>query len=308
MEQSAQTIAPPRPRYLSLAQKEQIVRFVGTPSALTGVVQLYRQAPAKDAFRAATFDLADTEFGHLMQLRQGRLLHSTLHADHLETARLSITRMPAAGRQGTAVLELTLDPHTPPGLFHARIALDGAEMDAEIEVMPQRQTAFLTPYLYLSGAPGTSAYTTLLIENQGNVPEQIGVLGKLVLQEDEQICLSLQSALGAAKAMMKTSDDAKDLTGHFNIFADRMIAELAARHTTMARVIAQEGTMLAPGDVRHVPIRVHLPRDMVPGRRYGSVLIWGTAQVPVAIDATAPTDGDKPDVVQDDPPTKPRKA
>jgi hypothetical protein len=305
MEQSADIAEPPqRPKYLSLAQQDGMVRFTGTPGSLSGLVQLYRQAPAKDSFATATFDMADTEFGHLMQLQRGQLLHSTLHPAHSETARVQVTRLPAAGRQGTAILQVSLDPHTPPGLYQGRIALDGVEIDAAFEVMPQRQTAFLTPYLYLSGAPGTSVMTSLLIENQGNVPEQIGVLGKLVLQEDDQICLSLQSALGAAKAMMKAAEDGKDLAGHFHVFADRMIAELAARHTTMARVIAQEATMLPPGEAQNVPIRIHLPRDMTPGRRYGSVLIWGTAQVPVTIDAVAPSDVDAPD---DDTPKRPKK-
>jgi hypothetical protein len=118
-----------------------------------------------------------------------------------------------------------------------------------------------------------------VLANRGNVPLELGLLGMLVLQEEEQLCLSLQQALARVKAA--GNDDGKG--SPHTLFLDSLAGSLAARKTDFGKVRLAAPITLAPGDAELVELDIHLPRDMVAGRQYRALLKAMGAQMFVTI-------------------------
>lgn len=270
---------PDRIRALSSAQK--VVALSGTPGAVLGVAHLYRHSVDKARFVLHTLDPAETEAGHLQQLHRAEILSSNLEPRYLASPFVALGRLPVEGSQASVPLRLKLAPFTPPGQYQARLRIDGEEVVAEIEVLPERQLRFLTPYLAVSGAAGQTVHARLVVENAGNITERLSTLGRVVLQEAQQVCLSLQEAISAVRRA--EADPAGFVT-----FANGFVAGLAARQTSAVKVAVQGGpVLLAPAEVAALTLALHLPRDLRAGRSYESVLTTHNASVPVVVQGIA---------------------
>jgi hypothetical protein len=262
-------------RGLSLQQKA--VHLSGTPDAVIGVVQMYRHPVDKSQFRVHTMRPEETEVGHLQRLLRAEIVSSSLEPRYFTTSQASLSRLPVEGVDGSAVLRLRLSPQTPPGRYQMHLRMDGEVVSAEVDVLPRRQLRFLSPYLAVGGAAGETVSCRLLVENTGNIGEEISLVGRLVLQEDQQICLSLQEGISAVRK-------AETEGPGFVRFADAFVAGLAARQTGTVKVSVAGGPVLiAPGEVADLELHLRLPKDLREGRSYDSVLMYREASIPVVI-------------------------
>ena len=65
-------------------------------------------------------------------------------------------------------LKISLDPVTPPGLYHAILKTDDRQMSIEINVETRPLPVFLPSKLSLTGAPGDKIKSSVQIVNRGN--------------------------------------------------------------------------------------------------------------------------------------------
>lgn len=183
----------------------------------------------------------------------------------------------APGETRMAPVRLKLDPRTPPGVYEATFSIGGAAREARIEVLPRQGLSIIPASIDLTGRPGAAVIETLVLENIGNAPLELGALGVMVTEAMDQICLSLQQAM--------TETGQRGQAG----FVDAFFSSLAERKTDVVRAAVASGRVtLAPGEARSVPVVFHLPRNMKPGQRYTALLKCLTAQVSAQISATGP--------------------
>jgi hypothetical protein len=193
--------------------------------------------------------------------------------------RLSLLGAVPPGAKGRLPVQFSVDPETPPGRYKAVFDLDGAERAAEIEVLPDPRLEIQPARMEVTGAPGAVVQATAVLANRGNVPLELGLLGMLVLQEEEQLCLSLQQALARVKA---ATDEAGKGSPH-TLFLDSLAGSLAERKTDFGKVRLAKPLTLPPGDAALVELEFHLPRDMLVGRQYRALLKAKGAQIFVTI-------------------------
>jgi len=174
-------------------------------------------------------------------------------------------------------VRLSVDPQTPPGTYEATFDIAGTEQRAQIEVLPVERLSITPRSVSIVAAPGEVVRTDLVLSNAGNVPVDLDVLGRLVLQEEEQVCLSLQSALAEVKKNKREGQS-------YEVFLNALADSLAERKTDFGKVRLAEGVIaLKAGDSWFGPVAIHCPRDMVTGRQYRALLKARSGQLFVQI-------------------------
>ncbi|WP_205479494.1 hypothetical protein [Sphingomonas arenae] len=261
---------------------EDRIRLRGRPSELVGVMTVRRAAaPSRELFKVATTNLAETEFGYHQQLAFAPLASSSLPLDHAMPRVLSLGAAPPPGACGRVPVRFSVEPTTPPGRYEATFSVAGVDQVAEIEVLPHELLEISPRDIAISGPAGGVVHDELILRNGGNVPLDLDVLGVLVLQEEEQLCLSLQHALDRTKGC-------RDDEGAHTVFLDALASSLAARKTDLARVRLADGPQqIAPGDAIQARVAFHLPGNMIAGRQYRALMKAGTARLFVRITAEA---------------------
>jgi hypothetical protein len=260
------------------------VQLRGRPQNLFGVVELAREPVPRDRFEVATCNIERTEHGYLTRLHFAPLVATSIPITVGPHHVLSFGDLPAPGTSAKVAVNFAVDPATPPGRYRATFEVGGEATEAEIEVLANPALSVEPKRLEISGPPGGVAKEAMVIRNRGNVPLDLDVLGVLVLEEEQQVCLSLQQALGAVKSRPGE-------TGAHVRFLDVLVESLAARTTDFAKVRVAGGPVTIPsGGSEAVEIEVHLPRDMIAGRRYRALLKTEMFQLFVATTATS----DKP--------------
>jgi hypothetical protein len=239
--------------------------------------------PDEEAFKTLTNDVAETKFGYLHRLHYAPLLSSSLPLDMGVPHVLSFGAMPAPGSEARVPVHFAVEPLTPPGIYDATFDVSGQAQIADIEVLPIERLKIAPRSIEVAGAAGETVSEEVVISNAGNVPLRLDMIGMLVLQEEEQVCLSLQRALGKVKATPEGEPH--------KVFLDTLAVSLGERKTDFGRVRVAGGPVdLAPGESQLVRIGIQLPRDMIAGRHYRAFLKARTAQLFVKIAALA---GDK---------------
>jgi hypothetical protein len=264
----AQAKTPDAPRPLAFVDKGAL-RLRGRPDELLGVAEFACTAAPHGQRR-------------LQAVRRRRASVISLRSSELplgHARRLSLLGAVPPGATGRLPVQFSVDPETPPGRYKALFDLDGAERAAEIEVLPDPRLEIQPGRMEVMGAPGAVVSSTAVLANRGNVPLELGLLGMLVLQEEEQLCLSLQQALARVRA---AAADAGTASPH-TLFLDSLAASLAERKTDFGKVRLAQPLTLSPGDAALVDLEVHLPRDMQVGRHYRALLKALGAQIFVTI-------------------------
>lgn len=261
---------------------EDRIRLRGKPGNIVGVMQIRRAAhPGEAAFKTATNDIAETAFGYHQRLSFAPLLRTSLPIASAVPRNLSFRSMPSPGTQAAVPVSFSVDPLTPPGVYEAVFDVAGGEQAAEIEVLPVERLDIVPRSLAVTGRAGARVQETVVLTNSGNVPMTLDVLGMLVLQEDEQICLSIQRALGEVKSGKREGEP-------YEQFLSAFITSVAERKTDFGRVRLADGAIvLAAGESREARLAIHLPRDIIAGRQYGAQLKTHGVQLFVHITAVA---------------------
>lgn len=278
---SSRAARPPTPAEAlrrPCAVEDDRIRLRGRPGELVGVVAMSRAPVPTAAFKVATSDISETEIGYLQRLHYAPLLSSTLPSTSTVAPTLSLGASLTPGTRGRVPVRFSVERTTRPGRYQAVFEVGGAPVSADIEVLPDEALEIMPAHLAISGPPGGVAEEEVILRNAGNTTLDLDLLGVLVLQEEEQICLSLQRALGQVKSGVEGE-------AH-RVFLDALVQGLAERKTDFARVRLADGPLsLAPGQAEAVRLAVHLPRDMEAGRRYRALLKARSAKLFVQIQA-----------------------
>ncbi len=183
-------------------------------------------------------------------------LPGPLHIGHVEP-----------GETRAAPVSYAVGPRTPPGTYAAVFEVGGAARRATITVLPFERLVLHPGRVSLKGAPGATVIQAVVLENAGNTDIAVGGIGRMVTEEREQVCLSLQEAMAQT--------DADGWRG----FMDGFFTSLSRRKTGVILVAAKNpNTTLTPGEARSVPLAFRLPSDMQPGRRYTAELpAWSSS-------------------------------
>jgi hypothetical protein len=260
---------------------DERIRLRGTPGQLVGVATVRRaRHPEESAFKTLTNDVTETKFGYLHRLHYAPLLASSLPFGMGAPHGLSFGSLPAPDSEARVPVHFAVEALTPPGLYEATFDVAGQEQIAEIEVLPIERLTIAPRSIEVAGVAGETVSEEVVISNAGNVTLTLDIIGMLVLQEEEQVCLSLQRALGKVKSTPEGEP--------YKIFLDTLAVSLGERKTDFGRVRVAEGPIdLAPGESQLVRIAIQFPRDMIAGRRYRALLKARTAQLFVKITALA---------------------
>jgi len=254
----------------------------GTPGELIGIMDMERaEAPDPAAFKVVTRDVAETAFGYHQRMRFAPLKSANLPRVAGRQMNLSFRSLPAPGTRGSVPISTSVDPHTPPGIYEAVFDVAGEERQVQIEVLPVEQLAISPRSISIVAPAGEVINEELILTNRGNVSLTLDILGMLVLQEEEQVCLSIQRALGQVKAN-------PDGEAH-KVFLDALATSLAEKKTDFGRVRLADGPIeLGAGESRYATVAIHTPRDMIGGHQYRALLkARGAAQLFVKITCSA---------------------
>lgn len=212
----------------------------GTPENLVGILELSNDTGEPRHFRS-------------LRIRRSELVGGR----RVPRRRLMLRASVAPGERCRVPVEYSVDPTTPPGRYEAVFADDHGEHRAEIVVLPQQQLDLLPDRIEIDAAPGETVMVPVVLSNSGNVPLELSTLGVMVLEEDRQVCLALQHALGAAK------------DGNYKTFLNALVGDLAGKKTGFLRLkLAGRGITLEVGETQMVDLELHMPADVKPGRGY----------------------------------------
>ena len=243
---------------LALRRDEPIV-LRGRPDELVGMVELANEGES-DLF-VKGFDIVESSLPERCLPARRRLFVQQ--------------RLPAGAAARVPVIA-AVDDTTPPGRHEAIIVVGGRQRRAILEVRPHRSVELTPQSVELTGAAGEAPTETFLFENRGNVPIELGAVGLVVLQEQEQVCRSLQHALAEAEGK------------GYEAFLDTLVNDLARKRVDLMRVRAAGGRReLAPGETEEVALEFHIPGNVASGRTYRGKLLAFDRSIGVRLTVTA---------------------
>ncbi|HHM05304.1 MAG TPA: hypothetical protein ENJ19_06125 [Gammaproteobacteria bacterium] len=232
-----------------LAFTEAPIVLRGTPEHLVGVAELQNENDDEVLLRK------------LEVATKGKLSRQALL-----TRKLGLTRSIPPKRCCKVPLRAAVDSRTPPGEYEVELSTGaGAPKTAVLKVLPVERVQIYDNKLHLEAGPGATVMASVCIGNDGNVPVVLDTIGLVVLQEPDQICVSLQRSLAAAEG--------KD----HHRFLDTFVRQLSEKRVDVVRVRTCGGAVsLPPGEVECVPLDFRFPANLKRGRRYiGSLSILG---------------------------------
>lgn len=264
--------------------EDKRLRLRGPPNDLVGIVTLARGAEPT-FFGGATPPPAIGKAGYRRRLTEAKLVSSSVPAaPGGDTALRFATEIPPETSAKVAA-RLAVPRTTPPGVYKAVFDIGGEPREAELEVLAEEQLDIGPSGLALSGAPGAVVGTELLFTNRGNVPLVLDVLGGLILEDLEPLCLSVQRALAQVRDK-ECQDDAH------RFFLDALVKNVADKRADMGRArIAGGPATLEPGNSALLGVELHFPANLAPGRGYRATLQYRGGRVSLRIDTVAPARG-----------------
>lgn len=177
------------------------------------------------------------------------------------------------GEQATR-LRMMLAPGTPPGTYEGAAEVGGKRYPVEVHVDPYFSLSVSPRQLMLEGHAGQTLHVDLTIANGGNVACEIGKAHAFGLYDVH----GAERGIGAA---FRQSEG----TGQQRL--ERMVEELAGGYAGLTRVQVEEGDgSIAPGDVRPLRLRLHLPGGLKAEHSYTGTWPLHNLQYYVMVRAT----------------------
>jgi hypothetical protein len=233
------------------AKDTSVVRLVGPPGAVTGVVDVPPERRTSLVLVASG----------------GRKADPVLQGARVLTA--------PAGPAQTEV-RLLLPDDAPAGERAAQLLWDGGAIDARIEVLGTRSVEVRPLVLQVTAAAGTLSTVGAHVVNRGNVPVEVAKVAVLAFEERE----TLEHAIAAGLSGKATGLD------RWAVVADTV----ASRQSGAARIVVTQGAgPLAPGGATWVAAEVHVPAGLTVGEHAGTWVLAGTrVRVEVRVEETEP--------------------
>ena len=261
--------------------EDKRLRLRGPPDGLVGIVTLARGR--EPDFSAAALSVpAIGKAGYHRRLTEAKLVSSSVPAaPGGDTSLRFATEIPPETSAKVAA-RFAVPRTTRPGVYKAVFDIGGEPREAELEVLAEERLEIGPSGLALSAAPGQVVGTELLFTNRGNVPLTLDVLGGLILEDLEPLCLNVQRAL----SQVRNKDGQEDA---HRLFLDALVKNVADRRADMGRArVAGGPATLEPGNSALLGVELHLPANLTPGRGYRATLQYRGGRVSLRIDAVAP--------------------
>jgi hypothetical protein len=272
--------APDNALLQSLVVQDDVVRLCGRPSRLVGVIAVAR-APEPAKFKTATMNFAETEVGYRLSLTRAPMLSSSPAIESAVPVHLHLGGRIAPGASGPMPIRLALPRTTPPGCYGAVFDIGGDRRQVEIEVLADEALDIESRGIVLSGRPGEVVRGRLVFANRGNVPLRLDVLGSIILEDMQPLCVSVQHALEQVRDR-EVQEDAH------RVFLDALVKRVADRRPNTGRVrLADGATTLDPGQAAELAVACRLPSNMIAGSRYQATLECLSARLSIEIVAKA---------------------
>jgi hypothetical protein len=200
------------------------------------------------------------------------------------------------GHSGPVSLSISLDPHTPPGEYHAEVEIAGQAREVVMHVTERVALRISPNPVVLENRPQESAFRRIVVSNLGNVPLTVGKFGAIFLDDDLLVCRSLRHAAASV------GDDLRPLEEYLARIL--LSAKQVAESSGILRVYNRSGEVtIQPGEVQPVDLEIRIPPDLDRRGRFRGVYALYTANLSFVI---VPTAG--PVLVEDEtPPPKPRR-
>jgi hypothetical protein len=172
------------------------------------------------------------------------------------------------GQQRSLPIQMSLNPHTPPGEYRALLEAGGRSRDVIIHVTEFVMLDISPGELVLENIPDARYVKRVVFTNRGNTPVQIGDFGAVPLDDERFDCRMLRAALKAV------GDETHPL--------EEYVAEIARQSRDILqkaghlRVKNTTGAFeLAPGEIRPVDLEILIPGSLDRRTRYtGTVAIY----------------------------------
>ncbi len=199
-------------------------------------------------------------------------------------ARAEIAALPEAGlamrrivmRPGQArpvPVALQLDARTPPGTYHAELAINDQSRSVVIHVTEDIDVDVTPDEVVLANQPGEKVKRTLVFTNRGNVDIPIGTIGTVVLEDELAHCRALRGALDDVGDTMKGLDD----------FAAALGRRYKKLYQTLVLKVQNDAVTLAPGDTKAIDVTITMPKDLDAHSRYTGAAAIATLSLPFII-------------------------
>jgi hypothetical protein len=199
------------------------------------------------------------------------------------------------GQQRSLPIQMSLNPHTPPGEYRATLEAGGRSREVIIHITEYVLLDISPSELVLENVPDARYTKRVVFTNRGNTPLQIGELGAVPLDDERFDCRMLRAALEAV------GDETHPL--------EEYVAEIARQSRDILqraghlRVKNTSGPFeLQPGEIHPVDLEIQIPSTLEKRTRYtGTVAIYTNDLDFVVVPAQGKA---KPDSGTEKPPAK----
>jgi hypothetical protein len=162
------------------------------------------------------------------------------------------------GRARPVPVALALDPHTPPGTYHARLDVEGEQRTVVMHVTEDVALSIAPQEIVIANGPGEKIQKQVVFTNDGNVPVSVKTIGAVVLDDELAHCRALRGALADVGHTMKNLDD----------FAVALGRRYQALYETLVLRVQNEEVTVAPGETKAVDLTITLPEKLELRSRY----------------------------------------
>ena len=161
---------------------------------------------------------------------------------------------------------LNMPPSTPPGATDGLVHLGGKTYRATVEVSEKKQIVVEPGNLTFDSRPGAELAVTVLVRNEGNVPQKLEGSQTIRLREASAISRGIRKAF---------KDKGGDLTSRLIGLGEHLSSE---PWVDAAFDMKADFAQLNPGEQKNIQVRLHLQRDLQGAAEWtGTISLLGLA-------------------------------
>jgi hypothetical protein len=247
-----------------MADAEEPLVLAGPPRAIRGEFRLQNPTTEKVIVRNPVFRTA---------LPAGRKGARAEPAPLPEAGLVMRRIVMRPGQTRPIPVALELDSRTPPGTYHAELAINDQSRGVVIHVTEEIELTVVPDEVVLAGEPGAKIKKRVVFTNRGNVPIAIRSIGTVVLEDELAHCQALRGAL----------DDVGDTMEGLDAFAAALGKRYKKLYETLVLKVQNTAVTLAPGDTQAVDLTITLPESLDSRSRYVGTAAIATLNLPFII-------------------------
>jgi hypothetical protein len=171
------------------------------------------------------------------------------------------------GRSRSVSLKLSIDPHTPPGEYEAKLEVGGETKLVKVHVVEKVDLGLYPNKLVIREAPGASVSRRVVVHNNGNLPIVIGDIGPVVMEDELLECRIIRRVVAA----INTDDKSAEFEDYFRTAIAQIQGVLQQAGALRVRNTSGAVT-IPPGDTQPIDLEIQLPESLDRRTRYTAVV------------------------------------